>query len=102
MGSKMRLSSYCTKRGDNTVTLVMSCKINTRLARPIVCVVEETGAQFHKSLYEQFLLYEFVEPVLNYKCNKFVALTNPCETVPSFSRTKRMVGIHQLALTTQL
>ena len=30
MGSKTRLSSYCSKRDDNTV------KINTRLARPIV------------------------------------------------------------------
>ena len=35
MGSKTRLSSYCTKRGDNTVNLVTSRKTNTRLARPI-------------------------------------------------------------------
>ena len=35
MGSKTRLSSYCTKRGNNTVNLVTSRKINTRLARPI-------------------------------------------------------------------
>ena len=34
MGSKTRLSSYCTKRDDNTVNLVTLCKINTRLARP--------------------------------------------------------------------
>ena len=32
MGSKTRLSSYCTKRGNNTVNLVTSRKINTRLA----------------------------------------------------------------------
>ena len=37
---------------------------------------------FHKSSYERFSLYEFVEPVLNYRCNEFVALTNLCETVP--------------------
>ena len=36
MGSKTRLSSYCTKRGDNTVNLVTSRKTNARLARPIV------------------------------------------------------------------
>ena len=35
MGSKTRLSSYCTKRGNNGVNLVTSRKINTRLARPI-------------------------------------------------------------------
>ena len=33
MGSKTRLSSYCTKRANNGVNLVMSRKINTRLAR---------------------------------------------------------------------
>ena len=35
MGSKTRMSSYCTKRGNNGVNLVTSRKINTRLARPI-------------------------------------------------------------------
>ena len=35
MGSKMRLSSYCTKPGNNTLYLVTSRKTNTRLARPI-------------------------------------------------------------------
>ena len=35
MGSKTRLSSHCSKRGDNTVNLVMSRKTNVRLARPI-------------------------------------------------------------------
>ena len=36
MGSKTRLSSYCTKRANNGMNLVTSRKINTRLARPIV------------------------------------------------------------------
>ena len=36
MGSKMRLSSYCTKRANNGVNLVTSRKINMRLARPIM------------------------------------------------------------------
>ena len=36
MGSKTRLSSYCTKRANNGVNLVTSRKINTRLARPIM------------------------------------------------------------------
>ena len=35
MGSKTRLSSNCTNRGDNTVNLVTSRKTNARLARPI-------------------------------------------------------------------
>ena len=35
MGSKPRLSSYCTKRGDNAVNLVTSRKTNAILARPI-------------------------------------------------------------------
>ena len=35
---------------------------------------------FHKSSYERLLLYEFVEPVLNYRSNEFVALKNLCET----------------------
>ena len=35
MESKTRLSSYCTKQGDNTVNLVTSRKTNARLARPI-------------------------------------------------------------------
>ena len=37
---------------------------------------------FHKSSYERFLLYEFVEPVFSYRSNEFVALTNLCETGP--------------------
>ena len=37
---------------------------------------------FHNSSYERFLLYEFVEPVLKYGSNEFVALTNLCETGP--------------------
>ena len=38
MGSKTRLSSYCNKRGDNTVNLVYvtSRKTIARLARPIM------------------------------------------------------------------
>ena len=37
MGSKSRLSFYCTKRGDNSVNLVTSHKTIARLARPIEC-----------------------------------------------------------------
>ena len=35
MGSKTRLSSYCTKRANNGVNLATSRKIITRLARPM-------------------------------------------------------------------
>ena len=42
----------------------------------------QTWGPFHKSYYEQFLLYEFVEPVLNYGSDEFVALANLCETGP--------------------
>ena len=45
MGSKTKLSSYCTKRGDNTVNLVTSQKKNARLARPT-----PTDASFHNVL----------------------------------------------------
>ena len=41
MGSKTRLSSYCTKRANNGVNLVTSRKINTRLARPIALSTPE-------------------------------------------------------------
>ena len=49
---------------------------------------------FHKSSYERFLLYEFVEPVLNYRSNEFVALTNLCETGPRC--INYVVSIHDL------
>ena len=42
MRSKTRLSSYCTKRGDNTMNLVTSRKTNARLARPIIHSSEGT------------------------------------------------------------
>ena len=35
MGLKTRLSSNCTKRGDNAVNLVTSRKTNARLVCPI-------------------------------------------------------------------
>ena len=41
-----------------------------------------TCGPFHKSSYERFLLYDFVEPVLKYRSNEFVALTNLWETGP--------------------
>ena len=37
MGSKTRLSSYCSNRGDDTVNLITSRKTNARLAHPISC-----------------------------------------------------------------
>ena len=36
MGSKTRLRSYCTKRGDDTLNLVTSRKTIARLARPMI------------------------------------------------------------------
>ena len=44
MGSKTRLSSYCTKRANNTVNLVTSRKINARLARPIEGKIKEKSS----------------------------------------------------------
>ena len=35
MVSKTRLSSHCSKRGDNAVNLVTSLKTDVRLARPM-------------------------------------------------------------------
>ena len=45
MGSKTKLSSYCTKRGDNTVNLVTSRKTNVRLSRPIGAIVIPTAPE---------------------------------------------------------
>ena len=56
MGSKTRLSSYCTKRGDNTVNLVTSRKTNARLARPIV---------LHMIKLEYFVAYYSVLSLVN-------------------------------------
>ena len=42
MGSKMRLSSYCTKRGDNTINFETSRKKTSRLARPIIIARQTT------------------------------------------------------------
>ena len=52
MGSKTRLSSYCTKRGDDTVNLVTSCKTNARLARPIEFLFV-VGIKFDSALKHQ-------------------------------------------------
>ena len=46
MGSKTRLSTYCTKRGDNTANLVTSRMINTRLARPIIVLNKKNLGKF--------------------------------------------------------
>ena len=57
----------------------------------------QTGGPFHKSSYERFLLYEFVKPVLNYRSNEFVALTNLCETRPGCAKvnaTHEHISIH--------
>ena len=48
----------------------------------VIAQVMRTWGPFHKSSYEQVLLYKFVEPVLNYRSNEFLALTNLCETGP--------------------
>ena len=42
---------------------------------------------------EQVLLYEFVEPVLNYRSNEFVALTNLCETGPRPGFSKKDLSL---------
>ena len=45
-------------------------------------MLKEPRSPFHKSSYEQFLLYKFAKPVLNYRSNEFIALTNLCEAGP--------------------
>ena len=51
MGSKTRLSSYCTKRANNGVNLVTSRKINTRLARPIADLVNNNSTNENMVMY---------------------------------------------------
>ena len=52
-----------------------------------------TRGPFHKNSYERILLYKFVEPVLNYRSNKLVALTILCEIGPRMflSNTARKI-----------
>ena len=68
MGSKTRLSSYCTKRANNGVNLVTSRKMNTRLARPIalrIIFIIPTGylpvipwvSMKYRWIFEQFLVF---------------------------------------------
>ena len=40
----------------------------------------ENQQSISQKFAERFSLYKFTEPVLNYKCNEFVALTTLCET----------------------
>ena len=58
MGSKKRLSSYCTKRANNGVNFVTSRKINTRLARPIACDLHrvESGGVLHNRVQSDGIL----------------------------------------------
>ena len=58
MGSKTRLSSYCSKRGDNTVNLVTSRKVNTRLARPIVSRIFPYHFLFNKKCWQDNCIYK--------------------------------------------
>ena len=51
MGSKTRLSSYCTKRANNGVNLATSRKINTRLARPIPLHLRRQGFSFTQQIH---------------------------------------------------
>ena len=54
----------------------------------VLSIRHKFGARgpFLKSSYERFFLYEFVERVLNYRSNEFVALTNLCDTGPCYLR----------------
>ena len=75
------------------IVLVVSCNkiiiISLIFNRSLPHIVEfkRSRGPFHKNSYERFLLYEFVEPVFNYRSNEFVALTNLCETGPSVMAT---------------
>ena len=54
MGSKTRLSSYCTKRGDDTVNLVTSRKTNARLAHLLI-VMKSRNLQSDPTTYNNDL-----------------------------------------------
>ena len=57
MGSKTRLSSYCTKRANNGVNLVTSCKLDTRLARPILLKADVMCVQGMPSFRRAFVCF---------------------------------------------
>ena len=68
MGSKTRLSSYCTKRANNGVNLVTSRNINTRLARPIA---------------EGLTLHGVVTTSASLRQSQRVASLKPCNVRPA-------------------
>ena len=72
------------------------CKENFCLLHYCGFAVRNRGP-FHKSSYERFLLYEFVEPVLNYGSNEFVALKNLCETGPCSLNLTQKFPFHNIA-----
>ena len=71
MGSKTRLSSYCTKLGDNAVSLVTSRKTNARLARPIakaskrIAMLRSVKFKLDRSSLEK-IYFAYIRPILEY------------------------------------
>ena len=91
MGSKTRLSCYCTKRANNGVNLVTSRKINTRLARPIaitlnIILYEFSGVYGHtiNLLPSEYVNSETMSPIIIFvmKQDKYIIVGLKC---PSYS-----------------
>ena len=64
MGSKTRMSSYCTKRTNNGVNLVTPRKINTRLARPITHV-QRSHLGYELNAGTKLLIQSILKRMLN-------------------------------------
>ena len=65
MVTKTRLSSCCTKRGDNTVNLVTPRKKHARLARPIMnydtCLVPSKCLHLFHDMFIDILNMPFID-----------------------------------------
>ena len=61
-----------------------SFDVQKLILQGMFCIAQSNTAKicFHNSSYERFLVYELIEPVLNYGSNEFEALRNLCETGP--------------------
>ena len=60
MGLRMRLSSYCSNRGDDTVNLVTSCKTNARLVCVFVCTHTYKLQYYYSENIDSIDSYKFV------------------------------------------
>ena len=77
MGSKTRLGSYCTNRGNNTMNLVTSHKTIARLARPIKVNINSLSKSndIYKIRYSIITPLNLFYMMINSKCRALIKAT---------------------------